>query len=113
LSHGGQSATAPAKTKAKVERPAFDAASRERNRQANQIVFDDIRHRDFASKDDLLADLSRAYEQRGIEPEPGEVNAIAESVDAWNSRKYAGRISVFRRLISEAAKGIGRKRETT
>ena len=85
----------------------------ERNRQVNQIVFDDIRHRDFESRDDLLAELSRAYEERGIEPESGEVNAIAESVEAWNSRKHAGRTSVFRRLISEAVKGIGRKRETT
>lgn len=76
-------------------------------------IFNAIRLRDFASRDDLLAELSRAYEERGIEPEPGEVNAIADTVEDWNSQKQASRNTrVLRRWISKTVKGLGRRRET-
>ena len=104
----------PGATQAKVERPVLDAASEERARGVAHIFFDDIRHRDFTNRDELLAELGRAYEERGIEPELGEVDAIADTVEAWKSRKHASRNSGgVRRWISEAAKRIGRKRKAT
>ncbi len=103
----------PGATRAKAERPAFDAASMERGRLVVQI-FDEIRLQNLASRDGLLTELRRAYEERGIEPELGEVDAIADTVETWNSQKHASRnSSVVRRWISEVVKGIERNRETT
>jgi hypothetical protein len=85
----------------------------ERGRLVVQI-FDEIRLQNLASRDGLLTELRRAYEERGIEPELGEVDAIADTVETWNSQKHASRnSSVVRRWISEVVKGIERNRETT
>ena len=78
----------------------------ERDRLVGEI-FNVTRLRSFASRDDLLADVSRAYEERGVESELGEVEAMADAVEAWNSHYRP------RRWISEAAKRLGRRRRTT